>query len=91
MTRTNIPHKLIMLLLAVVLVSCTSSKGTQQGISSEQQDDMAEIIVQLPAVDQAEQFWLHERLIEMGAGGIHTLASQLIADGTGDDTYARYA
>ncbi|MEX0779283.1 MAG: DUF1080 domain-containing protein [Balneolales bacterium] len=80
-----------MLLLTMVLVSCTSAQQTQQVVSSEQQDEIAEIITQLPAYDQDEQYWLHERLMDMGTAGISTLASQLVADGTGDDTYARFA
>ncbi|MEX0928635.1 MAG: family 16 glycoside hydrolase [Balneolales bacterium] len=91
MTRTIIPPKLIMLVLALALVSCTSSKEARQGITSAQQDDLTEIITKLPAADQAEQTWLNEQLVNLGAPAIRSLAGQLKMDGTGDDTYARYA
>ncbi|MEX0770199.1 MAG: family 16 glycoside hydrolase [Balneolaceae bacterium] len=89
MLRSN---RLIPLLLTLLLLSCTPAKETLQDESRASiHEEVAGLIVNMPASDPAEQTWLNEQLLEMGPSGIRVLAGMLTPRGTGDDTHVRYA
>ena len=79
-------------LLTLFLISCSASEEiTSREHAESKHEEVAEIILQMPASEPAAQKWLNEQLLETGPEGIRILSGMLAAPGTGDDHYTRYA
>lgn len=78
--------------LVAVIASCATSEETiPQERSYSSTEEITELIIDLPAADQAENRWIFSELVALGPSGLHSLANMLVAPGNGDDTQARYA
>lgn len=86
------PNKPATFLLTLFLISCSASEEiTSREHADSKHEEVAELILQMPASEPAAQKWLNEQLLETGPEGIRVLSAMLATPGTGDDRYARYA
>ena len=85
-------NKLAIFLLTFFLISCSASKEmSSHDYADSKHEEVAEIILQMPASESAAQTWLNEQLLGIGPDGIRILSGMLAVPGTGDDSYVRYA
>lgn len=76
----------------LLIVSCsTTQETTVPDEPADIHEMVTSLIVNMPASDTDELYWLNEQLAETGSNGIQVLAGMLVPPGTGDDTLARYA
>jgi HEAT repeat protein len=80
------------LALAIWITSCASSEEASWPASSfHSEEEVIQLINDLPAADDTENRWVFSELAALGPFGVETTADMLVAPGTGDDTRARYA
>jgi len=85
-------NKLAIFLLTFFLISCSASEEmSSHDYADSKHEEVAEIILQMPASEPAAQTWLNEQLLGIGPDGIRILSGMLAVPGTGDDSYPRYA
>ncbi len=80
------------LALAIWMSSCASTEETSRPASPvHSEEEVIQLIDDLPASDDTESRWVFSELAALGPFGVEATADMLVADGSGNDTQARYA
>lgn len=82
-------------LFSLLLMSCKPAEVTQNkpDITHQEgiQEEVARLIVNMPADDKEEEIWVNEQLVNLGNGAVNALSGMLIDPAVGSDLQARYA
>lgn len=81
-------NKILVFILAVfILGSVNSSAQDRRTVSTK----VADILAQMPTMDNQHRDRLMNEIIEMQEAGIMAFCAEIVSPGTGDDTKARFA